>query len=86
MSDRFTPIVAPDGITINLNRGLKGMVEGLIKRIPNGAAVLDGGLRKIIHRAVDENTDVPNQDFTAEQLAERIGLLRPKAKTRRRRA
>ena len=81
-----SPMIPGGGVTINLNRGLKGMVEGLVKRLPNGAAILDGGLRNIIHRAVDENTDVPNKDFTAEDLAERIGILKPKPKTRRRRA
>lgn len=88
MSDKFTPIVPPDALTVNLNRGLKGFLEGVVKRIPNGAAVLESGLRNVIHRAVDENA-VPDKDFTVEDLAEHVGLLQPKAKVpnlRKRRA
>lgn len=70
-------------ITINLNRGLKGMAEGLIRRLPHGDKILDNGLRAVIHRSIDENPDIPKQDFTALDLAERAGLVQ---RPRRRRA
>lgn len=84
MSDNaFTPIVGP--LSINLNRGLKGMFEGLVKRLPNGATVLDAGLREVMHRAIDQNPQIPKQDFTAVGLAERLGIIEPEPKPKRRR-
>ena len=71
-------------LSINFNRGLKGMAEGLLRRVPNGAAALDGGLRQVIHRAIDEHPGIPKTEFTAEVVAERLGLLqKPKRKGRK---
>lgn len=85
MSDRFTPILPPDGVTVNLNRGLKGLFEGIAKRLPHGEALLNSGLRNVIHRAVDEQ-QVPNKDFTAEDLAEHLGILQRRPKARKTKA
>lgn len=88
-ANQFTPILGPDGITLNLNRGLKGMFEGLVRRFcPDGEKVLAGGVREVIHRAIDQNPGIPKQDFTAVQLAEHLGIIKPepKPKLRRRKA
>ena len=85
-NDTFTPIIPPNGIRLNLNRGLKGMFEGLIKRMPHGQKILDGGLKEVIHKAIDQNPEIPKQDLTAVQLAERMGILKPEKKVRRRKA
>jgi hypothetical protein len=71
-------------ITINLNRGLKGMGEKLIARFPNGQAILDGGLREVMYRMIDEQ-GISREEFTAVSLAERLGFLQTEAKPRRRR-
>ena len=65
-----------DRLTLNFNRGLKGMAEKLIQRFPHGQKVLDGGLREVINRAIDQNPEISKQDFTAVELAERIGILK----------
>ena len=75
-----------DRVTLNFNRGLKGMAEKLIQRFPHGQKVLDGGLREVINRAIDQNPEISKQDFTAVELAERMGLLKPEKPKRRRRA
>ena len=75
-----------DRLTLNFNRGLKGMAEKLIQRFPHGQKVLDGGLREVINRAIDQNPEISKQEFTAVELAERMGLLKPTKPKRRRRA
>ena len=82
MSDN-TPIIPP--VNINIARGLKGMFEGLVKRLPHGEKVLNGGLREVMHRAIDQNPQIPKSDFTAMQLAERLGIIQPEPKPKRRR-
>jgi hypothetical protein len=64
-------------LTINVNRGLKGMAEGLTRLLPQGQRMLDGGLREILHRAIDQNPEIPKQDFTLVSVAERVGLIEP---------
>jgi hypothetical protein len=86
MSDKFTPIIPPDQVSINIARGLKGMVEGLVKRLPHGERVLNGGLREVVNRAIDQNPQIPAKDFTAVELAERLGIIQPVKPKRRRRA
>jgi hypothetical protein len=67
-------------VTINLNRGLKGMFEGLLKMFPHGQKILDGGAREVLHRAIDQNPEIPKGDITAVKLAEQLGILKPEPK------
>lgn len=71
------------GLSINFNRGLKGMAEGLIRRVPNGARALDGGLRDVVHRIIDQHPGISKTEFTAVEVAERIGLLKPEKSKRK---
>ena len=73
-------------LSINFNRGLKGMAEKLIQRLPHGQSILDGGAREVINRAIDQNSEISTKEFTAVELAERIGILQPEKPKRRRRA
>lgn len=75
MSNQFTPIVPP--VSINLQRGLKGMIEGIAARLPHGQAVLNAGLRDVVHRAIDQSPDLPKGEHTLVSLAERLGILNP---------
>jgi hypothetical protein len=82
--DTLTPIVGPDGVTINVARGIVGAAEKMLARFhPNGQKLWDGGLGEVIRKAVQQNPDIPKEDLTAVQLAERIGILKPERKRRR---
>lgn len=83
MSEKFAPIVAPDAITINLNRGLKGLADGLAERLPGGRQAMNGGLRAVIHRAIDQNPQTPDRDFTAVDLAEHLGVIQKPRRRKR---
>lgn len=75
-------------LTINLNRGLKGLAEGLADRLPAGRQVMNAGLREVLNRAIDQNPGTPNRDFTAVELAEHLGIIeadRPRIQEARRR-
>lgn len=84
MSNQFTPILKPDAVTINLNKGVKGMFAGLVKMLPHGETVLSGGLKQVIDRMVDENPQLVDREFTAVDLAEHLGILKKQPKRRRR--
>lgn len=64
-------------LTINLNRGLKGLAEGLADRLPAGRQVMNAGLREVLNRAIDQNPQTPDRDFTALALAEHLGIVQP---------
>lgn len=82
----MTPIIPPDGVTVNLARGLMGAAEKLVKRAhPLGEKVWNGGLGEVVKRAIQQNPAIPDKDFTAVELAERMGILKPERKVRKRR-
>ncbi len=74
--------------SINLARGLQSLVDQAVEKLTNRAphtATMTRGLGDVLKQAIQENSSIPQQDFTAVDLARRAGLLPPAQKGPRRR-
>jgi hypothetical protein len=71
---------APNGVRINVARGLASLAEQACRRVRGGSTVWDGGLGEVVKQAIAESPDVPKEDITPVELARRMGILQPAPK------
>ena len=79
MSAQATPVT---GLSINLHRGIVGLIEHAAAKIPHGREVWEAGLGDVVAQAV-KDIGVSTEELTAVEAARQIGILKGGKKRRR---